>query len=305
MGLKDGPRSVSGIAQPIKSVAQRFAFLALLLAALALMILGKVDSALMERVRVNVTDTVAPILDVISKPVETVNQLIEEARDLYDLRDVNEQLKIDNSRLLQWQTVARKLEAENKELRNILSFVPDKEARFVTARVIADTGGAFANSIILNAGEQAGARKGEAAITGNGLVGRVAGVGARSSRVLLITDLNSRIPVIVQPGGIRAIMAGNNSEQPRLIHLPPGAIVSHGDRVETSGHGGAFPPGLPVGRVSSVDEPGITVRPFVDRTRLGYVRLLDYGLAGIVETPPVQSGIAAAGKRRPQPGARQ
>jgi len=298
MGLKDSPRTISGIAQPAKSMAQRLAYLALVLTAIAMMMLGKVDSVVMERVRIVVTDAVAPILDAISRPVESVNRLIHEARDLYAIRAVNAKLLQDNERLLQWQTVARKLEAENNALHGLLNFVPDKEARYITARVIADTGGAFANSVLLNAGESASVRKGQAAITGEGLVGRIAGVGMRSSRILLITDLNSRIPVIIQPGGIRAIMAGDNSEQPRLIHLPPGAVVGQGDRVVTSGHGGAFPSGLPVGRISSVGEQGISVRPFVDRTRLGYVRLLDYGLTGIVETPPDQSGISTVGKKR-------
>jgi len=298
MGLKDSPRQTSGIAQPAKTMAQRFAYLALVLAALAAMMLGKVDPAAMERIRILVTDSVAPILEVISRPVESANRMVQEAQDLYAIRAVNAKLKLDNERLLQWQTVGRKLEAENNALRSLLNFVPDKQARFVTARVIADTGGAFANSILLNTGQREGVRKGQAAVSGDGLVGRIAGVGKRSSRVLLITDLNSRIPVVVQPAGVRAIMAGDNSEHPRLIHLPPGAIVGGGDRVVTSGHGGAFPPGLPVGRVSSVDDQGISIRPFIDRTRLGYVRLLDYGLTGIVETPPDQSGVAAVGKKR-------
>ncbi len=298
MGLKVSPRSISGIAQPTKTMAQRLAYLALVLGAIAAMMLGKIDAVMMERVRVLTTDAVAPILDAISRPVESANRLILEAKDLYAIRSVNAKLTQENARLLHWQTVARKLEAENTSLRNLLNFVQDKNASFITARVIADTGGAFANSILLNAGERNGVRKGQAAVTGAGLVGRITGIGKRSSRVLLITDLNSRIPVVVQPSGVRAILAGDNSEHPKLIHLQPGAVVGQGDRVVTSGHGGAFPTGLPVGRVSTVGDSGILVRPFTDRTRLGYVRLLDYGLSGIVETPPNQSGVAAAGKRR-------
>jgi len=298
MGLKDSPRHIVGIAQPVKTMAQRFTFLVLVLAAVAMMILGKADAVLTDRVRVFVTDAAAPVLDVISRPVESVNGLIQEAKDLYAIRTVNTELKKDNARLLQWQTVARNLESENTILRGLLNFVPDKDASFITARVIADTGGVFANSVLLNAGERDGLRKGQAAITGQGLVGRVTGVGRRSSRILLISDLNSRIPVMVQPGGVRAILSGDNSDQPRLIHLPPSAVVGRGDRVVTSGDGGAFPPGLPVGRVSSVSEKDIFIRPFIDRTRLGYVRVLDYGLTGIVGSPPNHSGISAADEKR-------
>ena len=119
-------------------------------------------------------------------------------------------------------------------------------------------------------------------ITGDGLVGRVAGVGNRATRVLLITDLNSRIPVLVEATRTRGILIGNNSNRPRLIHLPPGATVSPGDRIVTSGHGGAFPVGLPIGLIDAVNESGISVQPFVPRDRLEYVRILDYGLKGIV-----------------------
>jgi len=130
-------------------------------------------------------------------------------------------------------------------------------------------------------------------VTGDGLVGRVAGVGTRSTRVILITDLNSHIPVLVERTRTRAILAGDNSEVLRLIRLPPGAEVSPGDRVVTSGHGDAFPPGLPVGVVASVGDAGIGVQPFVERSRLEYVRVVDFGLRGILQ--PLFPGIPADG----------
>jgi rod shape-determining protein MreC len=194
----------------------------------------------------------------------------------------NENLRRDKERLLHWQSVARMLEAENKALQAQLNYVPGPQASYVSARVIADTGGAFAHSLLLNIGHQPGVDKGQAVVTGDGLIGRVAGVGDRATRVLLISDLNSRIPVLIEATRTRAILAGNNSNRPRLIHLAPGATVSPGDRVVTSGHGGVFPVGLPVGRVDAVNEGGISVLPFVSRDRLEYVRVLDYGLKGII-----------------------
>ena len=113
---------------------------------------------------------------------------------------------------------------------------------------------------------------------------------------LRLIRLISRIPVVIQPGNIRAILAGDNSNYPKLIHLRPGAIIDQGERIVTSGHGGAFPPGLPVGLVKSTDDSGIVVRMFSDRTKLVYIRLLDYGIRGIVEMPPVKSGVATTGQ---------
>ncbi len=281
--MKGPLRPVHRIAVPIKGLIQRFAYVGLVVAAFGLMLLGKADVLLVERIRTQVTDALAPILDVLSRPVATVSDVVDQVRELASLREENAGLREDKVRLLQWQTVARRLEAENKALRALLDFVPGPEASYVTARVIGDTGGAFAHASVLNAGFRAGVRKGQAVVTGDGLVGRVAGVGTRSTRVILITDLNSHIPVLVDRTRTRAILAGDNSEVLRLIRLPPGAEVSPGDRVVTSGHGGAFPPGLPVGVVASVGDAGIGVQPFVERSRLEYVRVVDFGLRGILQ----------------------
>ena len=284
--MEDNSHSIKTTVAPIRVMAQRFSFLALILLAVALMALGKLDANVMEIARMNVTDAVSPILNVLSKPVKTVNQLINEVLGVYNIREKNVLLKQEKDRLLQWQVLARKLKVENRNLRNLLNFPVDPAAGFITARVIADTGGAFANSVVINVGNKSGVLKGQPTITGEGLVGRVTDVGKRSSRVLLITDLNSRIPVVIQSSQARAIMAGDNSYQPRLIYLSPGALVSQGDRIVTSGHGGAFPPGIPVGLVASVDVNGTRIKPFVDRYRVTHLRVLDYGLTGIVETPP-------------------
>lgn len=281
--MKEYSRFTNRVSAPIRSLTHRFAFLGLVIAAFALMLLGKADVVMMERFRSQVSDSVAPILDMMSRPVATANEVIAKVRVLTEIREENESLRQDKGRLLHWQMVARKLEAENKALRAQLNYVPGPQASYVSARVIADTGGAFAHSLLLNIGIQPGVTKGQAVVTGDGLVGRVAGVGDRSTRVLLITDLNSRIPVLIEATRTRAILAGNNTNRPRLIHLPPGATVSPGDRIVTSGHGGAFPVGLPVGLVDAVNDGGISVQPFVPRDRLEYVRVLDYGLKGILD----------------------
>ncbi len=294
--MAQGPRSVYRLAQPIRGLAQRFAYISMVAAAVGLMILGKVDVILMDSIRAHVTDTVAPILDALSRPAESIARAVDHVRQLSALRQENTLLRESQARLLQWQTAALRLEAENKNLRDLLNYVPGPEPSFITARVIADTGGAFAHSLILNAGVRDGVAKGQAAMTGDGLVGRVAGAGSRSARILLITDLNSRIPVLVGTKRTRAILAGNNSDRPRLIHLPSGETVSAGDRIVTSGHGGAFPFGLPLGVVTSVSDGGIRVEPYVERNRLEYVRLLDFGLGAIPRAPESKADAAVKAK---------
>lgn len=281
--VNDHQRQATRLAAPVRSFAQRFAYIGLVLAAAVLMLVGKMEPAAIERARAHVTDAVAPILDAASRPVDAVQNMIGEGRSLIALREENAQLRDERDKLLQWQMVARELDQENKALRELLRYVPQPGANGIAARVIGDAGGAFARTLILSAGRREGVRKGQAVVTGAGLVGRVQEVGRRSSRLLLLADLNSRIPVVLETSRTRGVAAGNNGEQLRLVHLPQDAVVEPGDRVVTSGHGGGFPPGIPVGVISATGEVGVEIQPFVDPARLEIVRVLDYGLDGILD----------------------
>ena len=281
--MNDRERSISRIAAPVRTFAQRFAYIGLIVTAAALMLVGKMEPAAFERARAHVTDAVAPILDAVSRPLDAAHDMIGEGKTLLALREENARLRASQDRLLQWQAIARKLETENKALRELLNFVPAPGTQSISARVIGDSGGAFARTMILNAGSRDGVRKGQAVITGAGLVGRVQEVGLRSSRLLLLADLNSRIPVVIESSRVRGVIAGTNGETLRLVHLPPDVVAAPGDRIVTSGHGGALPPGLPIGVVSVAGESSIEVEPFVDPARLEIVQVLDYGLDGISE----------------------
>ena len=266
-----------------KAWLHRFTFVLLFGGSLALMVLGKSESPIVERARLTVTDAVSPIMDGLSRPLASIRQAYDNAREFLDLREENAMLREQQARLVQWQSVARQLEAENRALRDLLKFAPDRAASFVTARVVADNGGAFVRSVLVAAGLRDGLRKGDAAVTGEGLVGRVAEVGERSARVLLLTDINSRIPVVIERSRDQGILAGDNSDNPRLLYLSHGSQLVPGDRVVTSAAGGAFPPGLPVGVVKSTDTGGAVVELFVDWDHMEYLRLLDYRLTGVLQ----------------------
>lgn len=265
-----------------KYLAQRFAFLSLIGLTFALMLIGKADTIIVERARMAVSDAVTPILRVMAEPAASISQFVTNLQELAAIREQNADLRETNARLLEWQAVAQKLENENRQLRALLGTVEEPEANGISARVVADSGGAFAQSILITAGGRDGVAKGQAVVTGDGLVGRVTQAGYRSARVLLVTDINSRIPVRVGEVGERAILAGNNSPRPRLIFLGVKSALAPGDRIVTSGDAGAFPPGLPVGRVVAADEALALVEPYVSRDRLQYVEVLDFGLTGIL-----------------------
>ena len=257
------PGPVLRLASPLKVLAQRFTFLVLVGAAVGLMVLGKAEAPLIERARTAVTDAFVPILDALSRPVATVTEMADQVAALSDVHAENARLREENERLLHWQSVARKLELENRSLRDMLKFVPEEAVSFVSARVVADAGGSFVRSVLVLAGNRDGVAKGQVALTGDGLVGRVGDTGERAARVLLLTDLNSQVPVILESSRERGILAGDNSDRPKLTHLAISAKPQIGDRVMTSGHGGVFPAGLPVGVVVAVGEGGARVKPFV------------------------------------------
>ncbi len=263
---------------PAKVLAQRFALLALASAAVALLILSKTHSDATERIRTAIVDTVATVLNVLSQPVDALNQAVAEFDRFWFTYTENERLREEIDRLRRWQMVARGLEQQNAALRALTGLRAEALPSFISARVIGDSGGPFVRTMLVNAGERSGVAKGQAVVTGVGLVGRIAEVGDRSARLLLLIDLNSRVPVVIESSRHRAVLAGDNSERPRLIFLPPSAQVAPGDRIVTSGHGGVFPAGLPVGTVTAVSDGDIRVQPFVDWDRLEYVSVVRFDL---------------------------
>jgi rod shape-determining protein MreC len=275
---------VTRLAVPLKALVQRFAVLFLVLTAFALMLLSKAETVVVDRAAATISDIAAPIMDVLSRPAASLNDAIAAARNLAYLRTENQRLKQENARLRTWQEAAHRLAVQNRALQALLDFKPDPQSRYVSARVVGDSGGAFVRSMLLNAGKRDGVAKGQAVVTGDGLVGRIVSAGQWSSRVLLITDINSRVPVIVESARDRAILAGDNTNLPKLAFLPGNTVLKPGDRVVTSGDGGVFPPGLPVGRVASVGDGGIRVQPFVRLDSLEFVRTVDY--AGVSKAIP-------------------
>jgi rod shape-determining protein MreC len=262
------------VAVPVKALAHRFGLFLLLLSAMALMIVSRVDPDTAVDLRNGVVDTTEPILDALSRPVESSNRIVAEIDSMLTLREENAELRLAIDRLKRWELVARRMEAENAALRGLLNLRIESKPSFVTARVIGDSGNAYVRTLLANVGAVDGIVQGQAAITGEGMAGRVVEVGRRASRVLLVTDLNSRIPVVIESTRQRAVLTGDNTDTARLAFLPRDAQVTVGARVITSGHGGVLMPGLPVGVVSSITDGVVRVQPLADLGRIEYVRLV-------------------------------
>jgi rod shape-determining protein MreC len=238
----------------------------MLMLSLGTVLIGRADQNLADHLRAGLDDLLAPAYAMIAPPVAALEHGTGAIGQLFDLEGENARLEAENAKLLQWQTVAMALEAQNDALKTALRYVPAPAPDFFTADVVADLGGVYARSVlvVLPPASQAGA------------AGRVVEAGARSARVLLITDLNSRIPVALGIHGSPALMAGTNGTNPALLYWAPGQPPAEGDMVLTSAVGGAFPPGLPVGVVHYNAQNDPVVLPLADIEALRLLRLFIY-----------------------------
>jgi rod shape-determining protein MreC len=269
---------------PLRQALSRLSLPVLVALAFGTMLIGKADTVLVDRARMALSDTLAPIYAVVAQPLGAVRGAVQEARLLWAMRAENARLREENDRLHRWQAAALSLESENTLLRRQLNLVPEAPASLRTARVVADAGGTYARAVLLATGPGAEIRKGQVALDERGLAGRVTEVGSRSARVLLVTDMNSRIPVTLEGSRARAIMAGTNGDEPRLQHWPEGTRPQEGERVVTSAEASVFPAGLPVGVVHWTEGGTAEVELFARLDRLDLLRIFDFGLTGIL--PP-------------------
>ncbi len=220
-----------------------------LILSLVLMIVSAVKPRIFEGVRNSATEGFAPILIVAGLPFQNFALFLHDVTGFAQLQADKKRLQEENEKLREWYQMALLLDSENKSLRKLLNMAPMNEYTHVGARVMSDSGSTYAKSLLVAIGANQGVKKGNAVLSGDGLIGRIIDSSDNTARVLLVTDFNSRVPVVVENTSQHAIMAGNNSVRPRLIHLPQESDISIGARIVTSGYGGIYPHGIPVGLV--------------------------------------------------------
>ncbi len=246
-----------------------------ILAATLLLTVSFVRPGVFGGARSTVSDIFTPALILISEPFRQVAAFTHNVTGLSEMRAENAQLRAENARLREWYQTALMLDAENQSLHALLNVKPDPAHRFITARVIADSGNAFVKSAIVAAGQEDLVQKGQAVLSGDGLVGRIIEAGQTSSRILLLTDVNSRVPVLLEGSRQKAMLMGTNEDMPALKYLPQDIEIKEGTRIITSGNGGMFMPGLPIGTV--VIRDGVPfVKPYADISRITHVRVVDF-----------------------------
>lgn len=245
-----------------------------LLALIGLFLIWRIDSPRVERLRAEVIDTVVPSFEWAMAPITGTANLISDYQSYQQLREQNQDLRRELQQMKAWREAALQLEQENAKLLDLNNVSLDPQLTYVTGVVITDSGSPFRQSVLVNVGARDGIMDGWPTMDGIGLVGRIAGVGQETSRVMLLTDTSSRIPVTIQPSGQRAILAGDNTLNPPLDFLEDDALVRPGDRVVSSGDGGVFPADLLVGQVALDTDGRLRVRLSADYERLEFLRVL-------------------------------
>lgn len=273
---------------------------------LAVFGLWRVDSPRVERFRAALIDRIVPNFEWALVPVTQLADMANNFESYTRIYDQNRELRRELQQMKAWKEAALQLEQKNAQLLDLNQVHIDPQLTKVTGQVLADSGSPFRQSVLINVGKRDGIVDGWAVMDGLGLVGRISGVGETTSRVILLTDSNSRIPVTIQPSGQHALVVGDNTAVPPLEFLENRDMVRPGDRVVSSGDGGVFPSGLLVGQVVEGADHRLRVRLAADYERLDFLRVLrskptpkvtDPG--GLIAPP---GGASGAAEGPPAPG---
>lgn len=275
----------------MKGFGQRFTAFFYIVASIALLIFGRSQTSVIDQVRAQIFATFIPVITVVDIPREASSSLSDWIRNIAVVYSDNQFLREENAELKRQLAEATELEIDNLRLKNLLNIKDGTVSTITASRIVSDSNSPFFKSMLINSGSNDGVKKGHAVVNEEGVIGRTINVARNSSRVLLLNDINSRIPVKFAKTGVNVILAGDNSSELHIEFMPPEESAAIGDVILTSGMGGVFPPDLPVGEVSEISPLGeIKVRPQVNLDRLNYVSVIEYEIASFpVLNPELQA----------------
>ena len=277
-----GPLLFARVVRPIRSIWQRFALMALMGMAFSFMIADEVEIKFLKQIKSTATYGLGTLLELGAESTAVAKETFATLSELGNFKDELVRLRRENIELKEWKYIAGSLNSQNIALRDLYNFVPLPTVKTITGRIISYSGGAFTRSILINVGSKSGARLGQAVMSSFALIGILVDVGDEYSRVLLITDLNSQIPVKIQNNSVSGILIGDNSQSAKLFFLPQESVLAEGQVVTTSGRGGILPPDLPIGLVKKTEGLKLVVEAFDDWAQSGYVRVLNYKFSGTI-----------------------
>lgn len=256
------------------------------------------EASVFKKAREAAIETASPILELLSGPIAWIEDRIGDIGDYFRVLEQNKALREENAALRQWEEEARSLRSIIAALEELEAYEAPPAAKPINAFVIGEANDAFVHSMIVNAGAKEGVIRGFAAVDERGMVGRIVDVSPNASRILLLNDVQSRVPVFVEGSFVEGILAGRSTARPSIAitRLANGDLIQPGQRVVTSGAGGILPRGLTVGVIADVNDKEATVALAADSARSRMVRIINYQFPEVDPTPlgaPAASRAAA------------
>lgn len=216
----------------------------------------------------------------------------------------NRRLKAEIAELRGWRDEAIAQKNINGRYEALLGLRTEPPVPMATGRAISESRGPFSNAKLIDVGSAKGVRIGNPVVTEHGLVGRVTGVTGGVSRVVLLTDVASRTPVMIERTDARAMLTGDGGDSPRLEFIRGSGSIKAGDRILSSGDGGGLPRGLPVGVAAKGVDGAWRVKLFSDHGAIDYVRVLLFQSFGQLVSPNALNAPPLAGlTTAPEPSA--
>tara|TARA_B100000768_G_scaffold40359_1_gene39311 strand:- start:34 stop:918 length:885 start_codon:yes stop_codon:yes gene_type:complete len=258
---------------------------AIIIISFSFFILWRIDNPRAELIRIAVIDKIVPNLDWAITPATKVSQMAQNFQNYKRLYDQNQELRNELQKMRSWREAALQLEQENARLLDLNKVKLNPKLNYVSGKILVDSGNIFRQSAIINLGSLDGIVEGWAAMDGLGLVGRISGVGKKTSRVLFLTDTSSNVPVLIKPSNQRAILSGDNSIQPNLLFIENNKQIQPGDRILTSGDGGVFPANLLIGQVSLNSINQFEAQLSANFSGLEYLRIIRHSPNATINQP--------------------
>ena len=255
-----------------KGTKQKFSLFALVVLSIILISIETIEAKPFNYFRSFIKDTIYRGSLVVSAPFKVFDNFagyIDKHLNLYSNYD---ELKKENNKLKNNISKSDFLEFENAQLRKLIEEQVSSSSDLLSARVMIDKQSPYLNSFIINIGSNKNIKNGMAVLHGKNFVGRIVDVNFFSSRVLLVSDLNSKIPVIIEPSGHHAILSGRGTDKPILEYLPENYTIQDGDKVYTSGKEGIFSPGIPIGKIK-IEKGVVKTSLFSDLSQITFINI--------------------------------
>ena len=255
-----------------KGTKQKFSLFALVVLSVAFISIETIETKPLNFFRSFIKDTIYRGSLIVSAPFKALGDFTSYVDGHLNLYSNYNKLKKENEELKDNIAKSDFLELENTQLRKLIEEQVVSSSDLLSARVMIDKQSPYLKSFIINIGTNKSIKNGLAVLDGKNFIGRIVDVNFFSSRVLLVSDLNSKIPVIVEPSGDHAILSGTGGNNPILEYLPENHSTQDGDKVYTSGKEGIFSPGIPIGEVK-IEKEGVKTLLFSDLSQITFINV--------------------------------